>query len=250
MARNAWVDIVRKLIVGSRGRGRADRLVCIDAANVETPITVKARQNATKLAALVQGASPVRVEAYVGDTLADAWGTKPAAATPANDDGSPFVDDAPLEVAERPPKARSRAMRDAAFFASLLKDFSTSHARQLADAYRSNSERDKQVWDSLVLIAQHHSDRASREEIARQNAERSTRIRDRALIDQTKQLLAMQAKIAELAAEAGGDPSSNAFLELLSLAKKAETVKHAAGANGANGVNGGGTKPKKGSAAS
>jgi hypothetical protein len=233
MAIAGTVDILRRLIVGKRGRGRADRLVCLGADGVARTIALALKSSPSRYVELVESCSPVRIEAYAGKDLVDAW---------VDDTPAPSAADAakPKGKGKTPPPKkktwREQVMDLASHHAGLLSSAYSNHSKELAAAHNKNADKEEAQWKHLVDIAQHHSDRADHALERAREAEKGIRIRDKQILELNGALIKMQARITEIAAGASGeDKKTEAFMRLLDITKVAATSKPAAEAASANG---------------
>lgn len=221
------VDVVRRLIVGRRGRGRADRLVCIGADNAQRAIAVKPQANANRYVDLVGACHPVRIEAYAGKELVDVWEDDvpreaPAATpAPANEraPATPTKGSKLLRMKVRTPDEwQAQVVAVTTHVNGLLANAHREHGKELSQAHTKNADLQSGLWNSLVEIAQHHENRATNAEAKLAEAEKAIRIRDRRIREQDDAIIKLRFHIAELANTSGGDKQSDAFMKLLELA--------------------------------
>jgi len=212
MGDSSTLDMLKRLIVGKRGRGRADRLLVTGADGVTRPIEIKPQKNVSTYVDLVEACAPVRIEAYAAGELVDAFGEIPQA---------------PAAAPPKKPKAKNGKPADpldaeAARWRE-VKDLTQHMNTLLANAYKTNSQDDKEreagLWETFRAIAQHQADRANAAEARVEILEKAVRIRDRAIIDRDRMLQQMQQKFHEYAAQEGGDDKrSTMFMKLLDIA--------------------------------
>jgi hypothetical protein len=226
------LDTLKRLIVGKRGRARADRLVVTSADGAQRTITVKPQKNASTYVDLVDACAPVRIEAFAGNDLVGAWGEPPAPRAPrAPNRPKPPQKNAKSAASAPAPKKKRPDM-------AIVVQLTTHMNTLLSAAYRSAAERDKALWESLAAIAQHHADRAGNAELRNELALKSVRVRDKAINERDALILRLNAKIAEVAAATGEDKKTEAFMQLLGIARGENPMARAvaAGAAAANGA--------------
>lgn len=222
------LDTLKRLIVGRRGRARADRLVVTSADGEQRPIAIKPQRNASTYLDLVESCAPVRIEAFAGDELVGAWGEAPAPPLPRRAPPPPATTKRGAAASVPPPMKKKRVDPWAVI------ERVTSHMNTLlASAYKGSAERDSANWASLAGIAQHHSDRASNAELRHDLAMKSVRMRDKAINERDSMIVKMGAKIHEIEAASSDDKRTEAFMELLGLARGTPMGNAAAAAAGA-----------------
>lgn len=207
MGDESAVDIIKRLIVGRRGRGRADRLLCFDAAGAQKAIAVKSQTPAGRYVDLVLACHPVRIEAYAAKELVDAWET-------------PEPQDVPPEAQTPAPRPTSAALRKKKRGVDDRVMQITSHVNQLLasahrDSGKTTAERDATVWKAMVDIAQTQNNLAANFESKLLLAEKVIRIRDKQLRERDELILKLHLKIAELSMGESEDKNSTAFFKLL-----------------------------------
>lgn len=214
MKEETTLDTLKRLIVGRRGRARADRLLVTSADGAQREIIVKAQRNAASYVDLVDSCAPVRIEAYAGRELLAAWGEAPAPRRPAKK-SAPTTSARKTASAPPPaPEGKKKRRPDMALVVQLTTHMNTL----LASAYKVSAEKETAAWASLAQIAQHHADRAGNAELRNETAQKSIRLRDKAINDRDSLILRLNAKIQEIANEGDDDKKSQAFMQLLKIA--------------------------------
>lgn len=218
------LDVLKRLIVGRRGRLRADRLMVTGADGVTRPIAIKPQRNPSSYVEIVESCAPVRIESYAGDELLGAAGEAPPPPPAKGKKGPPAPP--PRKTASAPPPDAPKKKRSPDRWAAMLERVTTHFANLLSSAYKANAEKeiakDAALWSSLSSIAQHHSDRASNAELRHEQTAKSVRIAQKAINEQNALILRLQAKITEMGNESDDDKRSTMFMDLLNMARGKE----------------------------
>jgi hypothetical protein len=239
---DSTLDTLKRLIVGRRGRARADRLVVTSADGEQRPIAIKAQRNASAYVDLVDSLAPVRIEAYAGDELLATHGEPPAPKPPRG-----AAAKAPPATASVPPSKKKKVAPEdpMAFVSSMVERITTNFAKHIAEAYKTASEHMNVNFASLAGIAQHHSDRAGNAELAREMALKSVRVRDKAINEQNAMILKLTARLNEIASETDEDKKGAAFAQLMGFLRGENPfAPEAAGAKSTTTTNGNGAAKK------
>jgi hypothetical protein len=241
---DSTLDVLKRMIVGRRGRLRADRLVVTGADGAKREIAIKPQRNPSSYVDLVEACAPTRIEAYAGGELLAVAGDAPPPPPAKKSATAPPA----KKSATAPPEEKKKRSPDR--WAAMLERVTTHFANLLANAYKANAEKeiakDAALWGSLQNIAQHHSDRASHAELRHELTAKSVRLANKAINERDALILRLNAKIGELANETNDDKRSTMFMELLGMArgKEAESAAAAGKAAAAAAKTNGATKAK------